>query len=100
MIVNGNIEIFDKSDYSTYGGLLHNSRAVFSFLQDHYRFSLNLIRGFVGGGYIKALSNSSNAVTVGGGLSYNGYHNFLLHASTNQQVGISYYYNFQKKKKK
>lgn len=52
MIVNGNIEIFDKSDYSTYGGLLHNSRAVFSFLQDHYRFSLNLIRGFVGGGYI------------------------------------------------
>ena len=52
MQVNGNIEILDKSDYSTYAGLLHNSRAVFSFLTDQYRFGLTLIRGYVGGGYV------------------------------------------------
>jgi cell division protein FtsB len=67
---------------------------------DYNDKQLKKLQFFVGGGYIKALSNSSNAISVGGGLSYNGYHNFLLHASTNQQVGISYYYNFQKKKKK
>ena len=52
MIVNGNIEIYDKSDYSSYAGLLHNSREISSFLQDQYRFGLNLIRGYVGGGYV------------------------------------------------
>ena len=67
---------------------------------DYNDKQLKKLQFFVGGGYIKVLSNSSNAISVGGGLSYNGYHNFLLHASTNQQVGISYYYNFQKKKKK
>jgi hypothetical protein len=52
MIVNGNIEVYDKSDYSQYAGLLHNGREVFSFEQDLYRFGLNLIRGYVGGGYV------------------------------------------------
>lgn len=54
MIINGNIEIFDKSDYSTYAALLHNNRTVFSFIADHYRNSLNLIRGLIGGGYINS----------------------------------------------
>jgi hypothetical protein len=52
MIVNGDIEIYDKSNYSQYAGLLHNSREVFSFELDLYRFGLNLIRGYVGGGYV------------------------------------------------
>lgn len=55
---------------------------------------------FVGGGYIKSLSNNPSAVSVGGGVSFNGKHNILLQATTNQDLGVSYYYNFQKKKKK
>lgn len=61
---------------------------------------LKKLQFFVGGGYIKSLSNGSNAVSVGGGVSYNGHHNLLLQATTNQEVGLSYYYNFQKRKKK
>jgi len=54
MIVNGNIEVFDKSDYSKYAGLLHNNRAVYSFEKDMYRFGLTLIRGWIGGGYVSS----------------------------------------------
>jgi len=61
---------------------------------------LKKLQFFVGGGYIKSLSNESNAISVGGGVSYNGYHNLLLQATTNRELGLSYYYNFQKKKKK
>ena len=55
---------------------------------------------FVGGGYIKSLSNGPNGITIGGGLSFKGKHNLLLQATTNKELGLSYYYNFQTKKKK
>lgn len=61
---------------------------------------LKKLQFFVGGGYIRSLSNGSNAISVGGGVSYKGHHNLLLQATTNQEVGLSYYYNFQKRKKK
>lgn len=60
---------------------------------------LKKLQFFFGGGYIKSLSQGPNAISVGGGLSYNGKHNLLLQATTNQELGFSYYYNFQKKKK-
>jgi len=63
MIVNGNIEVFDKSDYSKYAGLLHNNRAVYSFEKDMYRFGLTLIRGWIGGGYVSSTHyNSLDAI--------------------------------------
>jgi hypothetical protein len=61
---------------------------------------LGKLQFFVGGGYIKSLSDGPNGISVGGGLSINGYHNILLQATTNKEVGLSYFYNFQKKKKK
>lgn len=68
--------------------------------EDYTNNELKKLQFFVGGGYIKSMSNGSNAISVGGGLSYKGYHNLLLQANTNQELGISYYYNFQRKKKK
>lgn len=68
--------------------------------EDYSDKELKKLQFFVGGGYIKSMSNGSNAISVGGGLSYKGYHNLLLQANTNQELGISYYYNFQRKKKK
>lgn len=35
-----------------YASLRHNGREVFGYSQDSYKYSLNLIRGFIGGGYI------------------------------------------------
>lgn len=61
---------------------------------------LKKLQFFLGGGYIKSLSDGPNAVTVGGGVSYNGHHHLLIQATTNRELGLSYYYNFQKKKKK
>jgi hypothetical protein len=62
--------------------------------------NLKKLQFFVGGGYIKSLSNGPNAISVGGGVSYKGKHNLFLQATTNQELGLSYYYNFQRKKKK
>lgn len=43
MIVNGDVTISNA--------LLLNSRAIFGFYQESYLYGLNLIRGFLGGGY-------------------------------------------------
>jgi hypothetical protein len=61
---------------------------------------LGKLQFFVGGGYIRSLSDGPNGVSIGGGLSINGYHNLLLQATTNKEVSLNYFYNFQKKKKK
>jgi len=54
-----------------------------------------------GAGYIKALSKTTNnAISVGGGVSIKGKHYLLLQATTNKELGINYYYNFQNFKKK
>jgi len=54
-----------------------------------------------GAGYIKALSNTtSNAISVGGGISLKGRHYLLIQATTNKELGLNYYYNFQNFKKK
>ncbi len=68
--------------------------------QDYDDNTLKKLQFFVGGGYIKSLSEGPNGVIIGGGLSYNGKHNLLLQATTNKELGLSYYYNFQTKKKK
>lgn len=69
-------------------------------VEEYTNNELKKLQFFVGGGYIKSLSNGPNSVSVGGGLSINGYHNILLQATTNRELGLSYYYNFQRKKKK
>jgi hypothetical protein len=61
---------------------------------------LKNLQFFIGSGYIRSLSNGPNSISVGGGLSIKGKHNFLLQATTNKELGISYFYNFQSKKKK
>jgi hypothetical protein len=68
--------------------------------EDYNNLGLRNIQFFVGTGYIKSLAKGPNAFSVGGGLSYKGKHNLLLQATTNKEVGLSYYYNFQTKKKK
>lgn len=68
--------------------------------EEYVNNELKKLQFFVGGGYIKSLSNGPNSVSIGGGLSINGYHNILLQATTNKELGLSYYYNFQRKKKK
>ena len=44
---------------STPANLFHNGRPVFAYTQDYYRFSLNLIKGFCGGGYVGSTHYSS-----------------------------------------
>jgi hypothetical protein len=68
--------------------------------KDYVDNELAKLQFFVGGGYIKSLSDGPNGISVGGGLSINGHHNILLQTTTNKEVGLSYFYNFQKKKKK
>lgn len=69
-------------------------------VEEYVNNDLKKLQFFVGGGYIKSLSNGPNSISFGGGLSINGYHNLLLQATTNRELGFSYYYNFQRKKKK
>jgi hypothetical protein len=66
--------------------------------KDYCDNQLKKLQFLVGAGYIKSLTNQSDAISVGTGVSFNGKHNILLKATTNKEVGISYYYNFQKKK--
>ena len=94
-----------------YASLRHNNREVFGYLQDSYKFSLNLIRGFIGGGYIggtlynqvtmiayatdawSTMSNSLNSVVKYGGWASaltNGYvfHNIQNGIVTNDRVNF------------
>ena len=68
--------------------------------EDYTDKDLAKLQFFVGGGYIKSLSDGPDGISVGGGLSIDGHHNILLQATTNKEIGVGYYYNFQKKKKK
>lgn len=68
--------------------------------EDYDDNKLKKLQFFTGGGYIKSISNGTNAISVGGGVSINGHHNLLVQATTNREIGFSYYYNFQRKKKK
>lgn len=94
-----------------YASLRHNGREVFGFDRDLYKFSLNLIKGFIGGGYIggtiysqvtklafatdawSTMSNSLNkAIKYGGWASslVNGYvfHNVQNGDTTNDRVNF------------
>jgi hypothetical protein len=55
----------------------------------------------LGGGYIKSFDpNGINAVSIGGGLRFKD-HKIIVNATTNKEIGFSYYYNifnFNKKK--
>lgn len=68
--------------------------------KDYCDNELKKLQFLIGAGYIKSLTNQSNAISVGTGVSFNGKHNILLKATTNKEVGVSYYYNFQKKETK
>ena len=54
----------------------------------------------IGGGYIGSLSNSNNAVNISGGVNLFKKHFIMLNATTNKELGITYYYKFIKYKKK
>lgn len=54
----------------------------------------------IGGGYIGSLSNSNNAVNISGGVNLFRKHFIMLNATTNKELGITYYYKFIKYKKK
>lgn len=45
---NGGVLTLEKK----FAAIKHSGREVFNYLTDDYKFSLNLIRGFIGGGYI------------------------------------------------
>ena len=54
---------------------------------------------FLGGGYINSLDpNGTNAVSIGGGLRFKD-HKLLINATTNKEIGFSYYYNILNFKK-
>ena len=56
---------------------------------------------FLGGGYVNSFDpNGVNAVSIGGGIKFKD-HRLLINATTNKEIGFSYYYdilNFKKKK--
>jgi len=55
----------------------------------------------VGGGYNRSLApNGANSISVGGGINLFSNHNILLNVNTNKEVGVNYYYRFQKYKKR
>lgn len=58
------------------------------------------IQFMVGGGYIRSLTSSTGAISVGGGVSLFGVHNIVLNATSNNYIGINYYYKFNTTKKK
>ena len=54
----------------------------------------------LGGGYYKSFDpNLTNSVFIGGGLKFKD-HRFIINATTNKQIGFSYYYDILKLKKK
>jgi hypothetical protein len=55
----GDTEVSPLRLESTPANIYHNGRAVFAYTEDYYRFSLNLIKGFAGGGYIGSTHYSS-----------------------------------------
>lgn len=53
-----------------------------------------------GGGFIKTFNpNGFNAISLGGGFKYKSHH-LILNATTNREIGFSYYYDFFNFKKK
>ena len=48
---------------------------------------------------IKSLNNGNSAIGVGVGVNLYDKHNILLNVNTNQEIGINYYFKFQKFKK-
>jgi hypothetical protein len=56
---------------------------------------------FLGGGYVNSFDpNGVNSVSIGGGIKFKD-HRLLINATTNKEIGFSYYYdilNFKKKK--
>lgn len=55
----------------------------------------------IGGGYYKSLSpTGADAISVGGGINLFSNHNILLNVNTNKEIGVNYYYRFQKYKKR
>jgi hypothetical protein len=57
------------------------------------------IQFLIGSGYIKSLNNGNSAIGVGVGVNLYDKHNILLNVNTNQEIGINYYFKFQKFKK-
>jgi hypothetical protein len=58
-----------------------------------------LISWYLGGGYIKSTNqNYPNALSITGGVGFKN-HNLLVNASSIGQVGLSYVYRFNYKKK-
>jgi len=54
----------------------------------------------LGGGYYKSLDpNLTNSVVIGGGVRFKD-HRVIINATTNKQIGFSYYYDILKLKKK
>lgn len=54
----------------------------------------------LGGGYVRSLaSNGTNGISIGGGLKFKS-HYLILNATTNKEIGFSYFYNFFNFKKK
>lgn len=68
---------------------------------DYVDSQLRNIQFFAGGGFNKSFDpNITNSVSVGGGVGLWGSHNIMIHATTNKEVGIDYYYRFTSYKKK
>jgi hypothetical protein len=55
----------------------------------------------IGGGYNRSLSPSgASSIGIGGGVNLFSNHNILVNINTNKEVGVHYYYRFQKYKKR
>jgi hypothetical protein len=54
-----------------------------------------------GGGYVRSLNRSvGDNISIGGGVSIVDRHHIILNATTNRDVGINYYYQFETLKRK
>jgi hypothetical protein len=59
------------------------------------------IQFLLGGGYYKSLTNPNwGAVHIGAGISLFDQHNLILGATTNQELGLNYYYKFKSFKRR
>jgi hypothetical protein len=78
-----------------------DSLSVLSLPPSDYAPKERNLQFLAGGGYVRSLNRSvGDNISIGGGVSIVDRHHIILNATTNRDVGINYYYQFETLKRK
>jgi len=78
-----------------------DSLSVVSLPPSGYVPQKKAVQFMLGGGYVRSLNRAAgDNLSLGGGVSLFDRHNLIINATTNRDIGLSYYYRFETLKRK